>query len=94
MHRVIRLPELWRDDAPGERRAACVENGKIVEIHIQKIRFKWIGKLGMCQFKWDYYTGRYKELNDNTPEPVIEEPKKITTNSTVDWNNPTNDIVF
>jgi len=67
---------------------------QIVEIHIQKIRFKWIGKLGMCQFKWDYYTGRYKELNDNTPEPVIEEPKKITTNSTVDWNNPTNDIVF
>jgi hypothetical protein len=30
-HRVIHLPELWRDDAPGERRAARIEDGKIVD---------------------------------------------------------------
>lgn len=28
--------EIWTDNAPGERRAALVENGKIVEIHIQR----------------------------------------------------------
>lgn len=32
----MRLAELWRDDAPGERRAALVEDGQIVEIHIQR----------------------------------------------------------
>jgi ribonuclease G len=34
--RVIRLIEIWCDDAPGERRAALVENGEIVELHIQR----------------------------------------------------------
>ncbi len=28
--------EIWTDTAPGERRAALVENGKIVEIHLQR----------------------------------------------------------
>lgn len=35
------MTELWRDDAPGERRIALVENGKIVEIHIQR-DMKWV----------------------------------------------------
>ena len=39
--RAIRLTELWRDDAPGERRAALVENGNIVEIHIQR-DMQWV----------------------------------------------------
>jgi ribonuclease G len=30
------LTELWIDDAPGERRAALVENGNMVEVHIQR----------------------------------------------------------
>ena len=35
------MTELWRDDAPGERRIALVENGNIVEIHIQR-DVKWV----------------------------------------------------
>jgi ribonuclease G len=34
--RDIPLIEVWTDNAPGERRAALVENGKIVEIHLQR----------------------------------------------------------
>lgn len=46
-HRATRLTELWRDDAPGERRAACVEDGKIVEIHIQRDAHWVLGECGM-----------------------------------------------
>lgn len=32
-----------------------------VDIHIQKIRFRWCGKLGMVQLYYDKVTGRYSE---------------------------------
>lgn len=35
------MTELWHDDAPGERRAALVEDGNIVEIHIQR-DMQWV----------------------------------------------------
>lgn len=44
----------------------------IVEVHIQKIRFKFIGKVGMSQFNWDYKTGRYSELNQFYKPTEIE----------------------
>jgi hypothetical protein len=44
-HRAIRLIETWRDEAPGERRAALVEARDIVEIHIQRDA-QWV--LGEC----------------------------------------------
>ena len=47
MRRDIRLPDLWRDDAPGERRAVCVEAGKIVEIHIQRDAYWVLGECGL-----------------------------------------------
>lgn len=37
----------------------------IVDVYVQKIRFKFIGKIGRASFEWDKHTGRYKELNDN-----------------------------
>ena len=43
--RAIRLIEIWRDEAPGERRAALVEGGNILEIHIQR-DVQWV--LGEC----------------------------------------------
>jgi twinkle protein len=36
-----------------------------VEIHVQKIRFKHIGKQGMATLKWDKVTGRYFEAPTN-----------------------------
>jgi twinkle protein len=35
----------------------------IIDVHVAKIRFKFIGKLGMTQFEWDKFTGRYSELH-------------------------------
>lgn len=33
-----------------------------VDIHVQKVRFKWIGKPGMATFKYDWTNGRYSEI--------------------------------
>lgn len=38
--------EIWADNAPGERRAALVENGKIVEIHLQRDLRPILGQYG------------------------------------------------
>ena len=46
VHRVIRLTDIWRDDAPGERRFAVVENRNIVEIHIQRDALWALGECG------------------------------------------------
>jgi twinkle protein len=32
-----------------------------VQIHVQKVRFKHIGKVGMAELAWDELTGRYGE---------------------------------
>lgn len=40
------MTELWLDDAPGERRAALVEHGVIVELHIQRAGRFALGEVG------------------------------------------------
>jgi twinkle protein len=45
---------VWRDFDTG-----------IVDVYIQKIRFKFIGQIGKASFEWDKFTGRYKEFNDS-----------------------------
>ena len=46
---------VWRDVSP--------ENQTFeVEIHIQKIRKKHIGKLGMVKLRYEYSTGRYSDV--------------------------------
>ena len=32
-----------------------------VEVHVQKVRFKHIGSLGVAQLNWDRVTGRYSD---------------------------------
>mgnify|MGYP001105882839 CR=1 FL=1 len=32
-----------------------------VEVHIQKVKFKHMGEVGMCEFSWKYTNGRYCE---------------------------------
>lgn len=34
------------------------------EVHVQKVRFKSIGRLGVARFTWDKITGRYTEVYD------------------------------
>ena len=43
---------VWRDQAEG---------GQAVDIHIQKVRFKHIGRIGMVTLNYDRVTGRYHE---------------------------------
>jgi twinkle protein len=38
------------------------EGGQDVEIHVQKVRFKHIGSIGMAKLKYDKVTGRYFEF--------------------------------
>jgi twinkle protein len=46
---------VWRDVSP--------ENETFeVEVHVQKIRKKYIGSLGMVKLKYEYSTGRYLEI--------------------------------
>jgi hypothetical protein len=53
------LPEIWRDDAPGERRAALVENGNIVEIHIQRDALWALGETGTGRIDRKTRSGAY-----------------------------------
>ncbi len=40
------------------------ESGE-VEVHCWKVRFKWIGKQGMCFLGYDVATGRYSGSDQN-----------------------------
>jgi twinkle protein len=33
----------------------------VVDVYVQKIRFKFIGEIGKASFQWDKFTGRYNE---------------------------------
>jgi hypothetical protein len=60
------LPELWRDDAPGERRAACIEDGKIVEIVIQRDAHWVLGECGMGRVDRRTAAGAYIRTEDGS----------------------------
>ncbi len=64
--RAIRLTEIWRDDAPGERRASVVENGNIVEIHIQRDALWALGEYGAGRVDRKTPSGTYVIADDNS----------------------------
>lgn len=64
VHRAIRLTEIWRDDAAGERRAALVEGGKIVEIHIQRDLHWVLGESGAGRIDRKTPSGCYIATDD------------------------------
>lgn len=49
-------------------------NGNQTEVHVWKSRFKWVGKIGMIELKYDLPTGTYSDK-----EPVMG-------NTDYDWN--------
>lgn len=49
-------------------------NGNQTEVHVWKSRFKWVGKIGMIELKYDLPTGTYSDK-----EPVIGD-------TDYDWN--------
>lgn len=58
-----------------------VEQGQDVDIHVQKVRFKHIGRVGLATLKYDRVTGRYFEAPVGLrgplgrPEPCVD-PKR------------------
>lgn len=44
-----------------------------VEIHIQKVRFSWLGKIGMCEFTYNVETRQYEPIG----QPHITEAQNI-----------------
>lgn len=64
------------------------DDEKPVEIHIQKMRWKWCGKLGMVELYFDKLTGRYSQEpltwraprfeDDEAPKAKPLNPKKMT----------------
>lgn len=66
MQRAIRLVELWRDDAPGVRRAALVEDGQIVEIYIQRDLHWALGETGGGRIDRKTPSGSYVATDDGT----------------------------
>ena len=56
----------WRNKADN---GLCVHRdfvNEITEIHIQKIKFRYTGKPGTCELKFNTENGRYEEMNDAT----------------------------
>ena len=64
VRRATRLAELWLDDAPGERRAALVEDGQIVEIHIQREGQFAVGEIGTARVDRKTKAGAYLTAED------------------------------
>ncbi len=60
----MRLAELWLDDAPGEHRAALVEDGQIVEIHIQRDGPFAVGEVGTARIDSKTKAGAYLTTDD------------------------------
>ena len=57
-----------------------------VEIHCWKVRFKWIGKVGKVQLKYDVPTGRYSEkVFKPIPIPQSLQPNKSWHENDDDW---------
>lgn len=56
---------VWRDFETGE-----------VQVHVQKVRFKFVGKQGATSFTYNKFNGRYQPYNDYAQ--VVEEPQEPT----------------
>lgn len=46
-------------------------NGGDVEIHVQKVRRKWLGRSGMAVLNYDRVTGRYSDQSAGCPDDVL-----------------------
>lgn len=64
MRRAIHLAELLLDDSPGERRAALLEKGQIVEIHIQREGQFAVGEVGTARIRSKTKAGAYLTADD------------------------------
>ena len=53
------------------------EGSQDVEVHVQKVRFKWVGTLGLATLKYDRVTGRYFEIGvPDSFDPITKRPER------------------
>lgn len=52
------------------------EAGQDVEIHVQKVRFKHIGHLGLATLKYDKVTGRYFQMQGGIEGEIYADPER------------------
>ena len=52
------------------------EGNQDVEIHLQKVRFKHVGKFGNCTLKYDKVVGRYFEFPHGVPGELYADPER------------------
>lgn len=53
-----------------------VEDNDLVEIHVQKVRFKHVGHIGLAELRWDKVTGRYFEAPNNIVDITTGRPER------------------
>ena len=44
----------------------------LTEVYVQKVKFKHLGKVGMCQLSWNNNNGRYSQYDKRTESYVID----------------------
>jgi len=70
---------------------------KIVDVHIQKVRYSWLGKIGVASFLYNLTTRQYEPLHRQKDPPAQEVPDKAnagiiqqpTRPPASFWNEPT-----
>lgn len=56
------------------------EDQSVVDIHIQKIRFKEVGKVGLCSLRFDHNTGSYvDDIDQNKRMSALESGEVVPT---------------
>jgi len=60
-----------------------------VDVHVQKVKFKWVGKTGMVSFTYDIPSGRYTEVGDK----MLNEMVHVNNNGDEQFNDTNKKIV-
>jgi len=48
-----------------------------VDVHIQKVRYSWLGKIGMCSFTYNIELRQYEAITDAKDPPPTINPIEI-----------------
>ncbi len=64
-----------------------------IEVHVQKVKFKFVGKVGMVEFKYEWTNGRYSEkLELKMPEKIDQVPPPPEFKNNRDFYDRDNEV--
>jgi twinkle protein len=64
-------------------------DGELVQVYVQKVRYSWLGKLGMCEFTFDKDRRKYVPMGE--PDPFM---KQIPDNPYAGISKKDNSVPF